>query len=624
MMFKGGLPPTIAIAMYQSKAVAAQYQTLGYLVAISSILGFAIMPRGKFIQNMSLNVLAILFAGAINLLALYTVTQARARTTPPGVPLTAYNSSASAVCAVWLIVQIYTINVIRAARPQFQFPAILSSIFCVVSMTYGVTFPNMAAAISFMERLLEAFLTGFALATAVSFIIFPMSSRKVVFKEMAGYLKLCNGVLKVQTAYMASLETVDLMKNEPAKDGAEKDGKKSKKKDNGKQPPEVFQTPVSLKLREVLGKLLALQTKLHGDVVPAKREIAIGKLESHDLTELWKRLRLIFLPVVGLASMMNILERYAEVSGWNKDESEVTEQEENARHHQLDSLHFLMKQLHAPFASMTAVLDGAFQHILLVLELEKPEKEKQPDEESKGNEPAKPGSAGFAEAYKKKVDDFYTSKQTTLRDWCADKGIELPPDFFESSFIRPENMVVKDEHARERHQRQLFFTLYLEYLLWRVSCSVLDLVLYVDKRKQEGAFKRSRVIFPGSRTLYKWFKSVWRREDFNEEDSFTADLNSGGAQSVYLGEEFEKKRDPEHLPPKNTSQRLGEAMRIIPKFFRSEASAFGFRVVAATMTIGIVCYLEPTQAWFLRQRLLWVRCWMCQPHVEALLTIVRL
>ena len=50
MMLKGSLPPTIAIAMYQSTAVATEYSTLGYLVAITSILGFAIMPRGKFIQ----------------------------------------------------------------------------------------------------------------------------------------------------------------------------------------------------------------------------------------------------------------------------------------------------------------------------------------------------------------------------------------------------------------------------------------------------------------------------------------------------------------------------------------------------------------------------------------------
>lgn len=37
VMLKGSLPPTIAIALYQSKNFAAQYSTLGYLVAITSI-----------------------------------------------------------------------------------------------------------------------------------------------------------------------------------------------------------------------------------------------------------------------------------------------------------------------------------------------------------------------------------------------------------------------------------------------------------------------------------------------------------------------------------------------------------------------------------------------------------
>lgn len=51
-MFKASLPPTIAIAFYQSHAVAGVYETLGYLVAITSVLGMCIMPRGMFVQTM--------------------------------------------------------------------------------------------------------------------------------------------------------------------------------------------------------------------------------------------------------------------------------------------------------------------------------------------------------------------------------------------------------------------------------------------------------------------------------------------------------------------------------------------------------------------------------------------
>jgi hypothetical protein len=188
MMFKGSVAPTIAIAMYQSPAVAAQSTTLGYLTAIMSILGFPIMPRGKFIQTMSLNILGVCLGAAVNLLALYTAIRARQNTAAPGAPPNAYNSSASAVCAIWFMVQIYLVNYLRAARPQFQFPAIVYSIFAIVAMSYGPTFPSMTYAISFAERLIEAFFTGFALATAVHFFIFPLSSRTVVFKEMTGYI----------------------------------------------------------------------------------------------------------------------------------------------------------------------------------------------------------------------------------------------------------------------------------------------------------------------------------------------------------------------------------------------------------------------------------------------------
>lgn len=188
MMFKGSVAPTVALAMYQSPVVAAHYTTLGYLIAIMTILGFPIMPRGKFIQTMTLNVIGVCLGAAVNLLALYTATQARINTSPPGTPPTAYNSSASAVCAIWFMFQIYMVNYLRASRPQFQFPAIIYSIFAIVSMSYGPTFPTMTYCISFMIRLIEAFLTGFGLATAVHFVIFPVSSRMVVFKEMTGYL----------------------------------------------------------------------------------------------------------------------------------------------------------------------------------------------------------------------------------------------------------------------------------------------------------------------------------------------------------------------------------------------------------------------------------------------------
>ncbi|KAK4634032.1 hypothetical protein CLAFUW4_01177 [Fulvia fulva] len=252
---------------------------------------------------------------------------------------------------------------------------------------------------------------------------------------------------------------------------------------------------------------------------------------------------------------------------------------------------------------MSSTINGAFKHVLITLEIEKPSKKVQ-DEESTGSA-ATPGATGFAEAYKKQLDDFYESKQRSLREWCHAHSIELPEDFFESSFLRPESIHIESEHVRETTQRQLFFALYVEYLLWRAGLAALELVLYVDKRKQQGAMSKTMLIFPGAKTLRKWAVAMVGREDTSDEDRLTSDLDSAGTNNLYLGESYSRRKDPEHLPPRNRWERIGDFIRLLPQALRSDASAFGFRVVCATMSIGIICYLEVSQTFCLENRLLW-------------------
>ena len=428
---------------------------------------------------MTFNIIAVGLSSSINLLALYTITQARANTTLPGHSPLGYNSSASAVCAIWLIVQVYFVNVLRALGPAFQFPAIIYSIFAMVSMTYGTQFPTMTYAITFMQQLLEAFLTGFALTIGVHFVVFPTSSRKVVFKEMTGYLMCLNGTLKAQTAYMASLEDIDPVKMQEQR---EQEASKTRESHHGAALTGPLTTPAALKMKEILDKTLMLHTKLQADVVSAKREFAIGKLESHDLTQLWKLLRMAFVPVSGLSASIDLIQRRAIEEDWAHQGK--TENARVQQHEQLENVHYLMKQLHGPFAQMTGEIEAAINHVLITLQLIKLPK-KLPDEESKEDRPT-PGSAGFAAMYRDRVNNFDQSKEKTLTTWCKDHDIDLPDDFFESTFIKPEQSLIHDEHVRERYQRQLFFTLYLEYLLWRTSVAVLEIVLFADQCKQNG------------------------------------------------------------------------------------------------------------------------------------------
>lgn len=68
-------------------------------------------------QTMMLNVVSICVAAAVCLFSLYCGIRARINTTAAGAPPTGYNSSASAVLAIFLIVQTFLVNTLRAARP---------------------------------------------------------------------------------------------------------------------------------------------------------------------------------------------------------------------------------------------------------------------------------------------------------------------------------------------------------------------------------------------------------------------------------------------------------------------------------------------------------------------------
>ena len=101
----------------------------------------------------------------------------------------------------------------------------------------------------------------------------------------------------------------------------------------------------------------------------------------------------------------------------------------------------------------------------------------------------------------------------------------------------------------------------------------------------------------------------WIRNSVKEEDSgsdHTPDSNESGAANIYIGDSLkERRKDPEHLAPENAWERLGEKLLAVPRLLSGPAVSFGLRVACATMSIGITAYLEASQAFFLKQRLVW-------------------
>ncbi|KAF2424923.1 hypothetical protein EJ08DRAFT_723189 [Tothia fuscella] len=63
--------------------------------------------------------------------------------------------------------------------------------------------------------------------------------------------------------------------------------------------------------------------------------------------------------------------------------------------------------------------------------------------------------------------------------------------------------------------------------------------------------------------------------------------------------------DPEHLPPATAFEKIGDFLRSMFRSITSDSSSFGFRVVFATMSIGILGFLKQTQQFFITYRLVW-------------------
>ncbi|KAH6627549.1 hypothetical protein F5144DRAFT_603805 [Chaetomium tenue] len=595
----GSLPPIIGIAMLQARPVATYFTTLGYLIPIISVLAMVIMPRGKFLMNLLLNVLAVCVGSAVSMLALWSAVQARHNTASVGAQPAAapsYNSSQSAVCAVWLFANIWFANVVRAKLPAFNLPVITYSILVNVSATFGPMMPTTAAAQSFVQQLMTAMLAALALALGVNLLVFPVSSRLVVFKEVTGGIGLLRSLISLQKVYLASLKpdaTFDAALQTEVFLG-KGDGPAHQNEDEPKLSKEA---EAAKALEETGAKLRELAGKMHADLPFAKRDIAWGKLNAKDLSELVKLFRNVYIPVLGMNTIIDIFKRFSERPDW--ESAEDAPNEKDVEKHVWKEV---MKQVQEPFDILSEAVDQGLQHAALCLELT-PRPKKAPNKPAKpgfgpsdidleaGQEP-KPGDPGFSMVLDNKIQAFYSRKGELLKKWVQERGIDLD-----------EGTTAPSHFRSERDQVQLYIILYMENLMHASGEAVQDLVDFADEKVENGIMSKKRLIAPTIHRLRKWFKAVFSNEDSSAEQ--TPDVMETGANLVHFGNAYNRKKDPEHMPPETPWEHFGSGLRKVTNFFGSEESAFGFRVACATMTIGIVAFLEETQRFFMEQRLVW-------------------
>ncbi|KAJ6109216.1 hypothetical protein N7486_001450 [Penicillium sp. IBT 16267x] len=606
LMMKGGLAPAIAVSIYQATDVADEYTTLGYLMAIVSILGFAIMPRAKFIQMMIFDVLAVCIAACLALLTMYSSVKARQHTekgtTSP------YNSSASAVSGVWLFFQIWLVHTFRAKYPQFQFPVVLYSIFANVSSIYAPQELSMTSGIALVLKLLKTCLTGLALSSGVSLFVFPMTSRKAVFKQMGGYIGSLRAALTAHAAYFETLERDNMFGRAETYDSSqEKWGKEGK----------VY-SPEAEAIRGAVRGITDLHAKLHGDLTFAKREFALGKLGPDDIQCIFRHLRQIMVPVVGLSFVVDIFQRLSDYNRWNAPiDANAEPIPDHVREQVIRDWNDIMRAVHDPFATMIQTIDEGLLHTSYVLQLAKrpkkvavattasegAEEDERDVEASAGN--TAPGDKGFAEHLEQKLSEFRSAKKIALQTWAEEKGISLPPDFFDHPPVDSLKGDFFDASAsyQDRSRRQLYLFLYMEQLLYSTGQNVLGFVQYADGVAAKGKLSRTRLIIPGAKRTWKWAKTFMSAPDHNEDDNM-GDIHTQSS-SLELGEAYRHRKDPEHLPPSNLFQKVGDKIRVLPRFLRSLESSYGFRVACATMTIAVIAFLHDTQDFFTQQRLVW-------------------
>lgn len=463
----------------------------------------------------------------------------------------------------------------------------------------------MDQAIVFVKQLLEAFLAGFGIATVVNVFVFPTTARKVVFKQCGGYIQALQGVIKTQLTYV---EKIDL---EPIKADENSHGDLKKKKKHGKSDSQP-DNPAKI-FKDAIKGLAELHGKLHGDMTFAKRELAYGHLDAKEIDELFQLFRAIFLPLLGMSTIVDIFERLVDQKVWGEDAQPIDGQNPKDRPNESPKMHTatedwkeIMQALQQPFEAISAAMIDGLNHVSYVLQFTNRPKEKagsgpDTDVEAHGGEP-KPGDREFHEILHTRVKDFSETRKRALRVWCTQQNIPFPGEESDNQSI-PQDRRSLTAQFSEGGRQQLYLILYMESLLMTAAGAVEGLVNFADSKVESGVMEHKRFLFPGKKRFKKWVLRSFSVEDVSTDH--TPDTAEVGLCSISLGEAFQKRKDLEHLPPTGRWQRFGDAVRKVFHVLGSPEVAFGFRVACATMSIAIIAFLEQTQAFFIQQRIVW-------------------
>lgn len=479
------------------------------------------------------------------------------------------------------------------------------SIFASVTITRAGTFTTLPEGLEFISRLLKGFMIGFAIATGVSLFILPITSRGNVFHNIKECVSSVEEVLQAQISFAEGSTATGLF----SENGFLRRARTAMSTRDMHHEGDTDLQTKQKQLQGAINKLSGLHNKLFADLFYSKEEIALGKLSSDDLSMIASLFRGLLLPLAGMSMLPEILESIIKNEG-------PRDGDDNADH--LDGagddaalkqseIQKVVETHHARLVDAAELVKLGLAHFLLSLELisakhfqkrNKTHRGRSPKDEEARDQSLSPLQSDFASRFEQDLRSYYARRKHLPEALTSLEAFSASGKYTDQAARESGHAILAaDPDARQ----EFFLILYMGHLQDDLLNATLKLVNFADSKRGDGTMKRSRLIFPKQRSIKDWF-SLHSSERDKEKETPSASRQTSNIQRA---SPFTGFPDPEHLAPENIWEKGSMILRTISHVIKSDQSTFGFRVAAASFSVGILAYLHQTQEFFIRQRCIW-------------------
>lgn len=382
MAVKTSIPPTVLLCAIQSSTWINFFQTQAYLAATISTCVMPTLPRARLVEHNFQFAFAMVLTYCWVLLGGWCALQARKHTTSSPDELTAYNSSAEAVAAIFLMFWTWCAFTIKSALPPLAIQSTWAGIFGVVALPVAAQASSVQKLIADATSVLAVLLVGQAVGFANALIIFPQSCRGTFRKDM----RVClDGLVAVMRAQKRCTE--DFRAKTMSAEGEDE------------RDSSVRQ------LQSVLEPFISSIVKARADVEYAEREVAWDRLDYTNLEHISSLLVELIPPASGLGSAADMLQQVVDGYRSSDNAGGSTDSDETGDNLKTEEYwHGLEDKMHEQSSRIAhSIIEGA-EHVKLILELAdgRPFSRARPKHADEENQESsmRPGKAAFLESYR--------------------------------------------------------------------------------------------------------------------------------------------------------------------------------------------------------------------------------